>query len=361
MSLRFGSLGEARSGRVLRSRYGGCRGRRSDCKGSAANVKAYLFDRREGEEVESWAESFRALNKSQVLWLDLTDSSEGERREVSEVVGIGIEDRSRRGDSMKTPRLMQQDGYLHVSAVAVSDEERDSAHEAVVVDCFVGPNWVITVQDAGVAALDDFREIVCGDGEIGILDAPSFLSALLEWVVTSYLRAFDQIEATLEEFDVNALASPTNDPDARIRVLVEARSRVGRLRRALAPHREVFAALSHSEFDPISTEGSADRFAELTLRVDTALASARDAKDGIASSFDVLIVRTEHRTSEIIKVLTIVSILLLPGALLAGVAGMNVNFNAHAFVASAVFWVVVTAIMLIALSTLAFARLRRWI
>jgi magnesium transporter len=140
-----------------------------------------------------------------------------------------------------------------------------------------------------------------------------------------------------------------------------ARRRVGRLRRTLAPHREVFTALSHSEFDPLSSDGSAQRFVALTARVDAALASARDVRDGIASSFDVLIVRTEYRTNEIVKVLTLASILLLPGALLAGVAGMNVNFNPHVFVHSTLFWVVVTAIILIALATLALARLKRWI
>jgi Mg2+ and Co2+ transporter CorA len=123
----------------------------------------------------------------------------------------------------------------------------------------------------------------------------------------------------------------------------------------------VFSALGHSEFDPLSSEGSAERFVELTSRIDAALAAARDTRDGIASSFDVLIVRTEHRTNEIIKVLTLASILLLPGALLAGVAGMNVNFNLQTFEHSALFWVVVVAIVLIAMATLAFARLRRWI
>ncbi len=323
-------------------------------------MKAFLFDNRRGDAVESWAESFRALDESQVLWLDLTDSTEDEQHAVFEATGIDRDGPLCGGDVDKKPRLKQQDGYLHVRVVAVSGKERDS-NESVVIDCFVGANWIVTVQAAGVEALDDFQEIAVGEGEIGILDAPSFLSALLEWVVTSYLRAFDEIEATLEEFDVDALTSPSSNPDEQIKVLVQARSRVGRLRRELAPHRELFAALSHSEFDAISTEGSAARFAELTARVDTALASARDAKDGIASSFDVLIVRTEHRTNEIIKVLTIVSILLLPGALLAGVAGMNVNFNAHAFVTSPVFWTVVSTIALISLATLALIRFRRWI
>jgi magnesium transporter len=322
-------------------------------------LTAYLFDRKSGAEVEGWKDSFRALSKDEVFWVDLAATSEGEIREASDVFGFRAG--SKLAVSQRKASLTQEDGYLVVTVVAVSDEEPDIENEHVVLDCFVGPNWLLTAHQADIAVINEFREAASGDGELGTLDAPSFLANLLEWVVGSYLRAFDEIEAELEQFDIEALSSPSRDPETQIRLLTEARQRVGSLRRSLAPHREVFAALSHSEFDLLSSETSSQRFAELNIRLDSALASARDVKDAIASSFDVLIVRTEHRTNEIVKILTIVSILLLPGALLAGVAGMNVNLNADAFFDSGLFWLVVVAIVLIAFSTLGLARQRRWL
>jgi magnesium transporter len=323
-------------------------------------VTAYLFDREKGEEIESWVDSAGHLSKNQVLWLDVTDPSDEDESELRRVLGVR-DDGLRLGDAEAGAALDQQEGYLRVTAIAVSDAENDPGRETIAVDCFVGPNWVLTAHGADIEVIDDFRRRVGGEGEIGMLDAPSFLSTLLEWVVTSYLRAFDEIEATLEQFDIKALKNPSRDPEEQIGVLVETRRRVGHLRRALAPHREIFAALSHSEFDPISSEVSAERFDALTAKVDSALATARDAKDGIASSFDVLIVRTEHRTNEIMKVLTLASILLLPGALIAGVAGMNVNIGGHVFAHSPLLWGVLIAIAFIAAATLALARLRRWI
>jgi magnesium transporter len=324
-------------------------------------MTAHLFDRREGRGVDDWAESLRHLDKNQVLWLDLTDASEQETAEVVEALDLGEAGGLRLGDPDAKPGIEQHEGHLRVTAVAVSDAERDPERERIVVDCLLGSNWVLTAHSAEVTVLDDFRAVAEGKGQLGLLDAPSFLATLLEWVVTSYLHAFDEIEQTLDAFDVKALGQPVGNPEDEIRLLGDARRRVGRLRRTLAPHRDVFAALSHSEFDPLSSERSAERFVALTARVDAALASARDARDGIASSFDVLIVRTEYRTNEIMKVLTLASILLLPGALLAGVAGMNVNFTTDTFAHSMLFWVVVAAIILIAMATLVFARLRRWI
>ena len=324
-------------------------------------VSAYLFDRRQSERVEDWAGAFHALSKNQILWIDIVDASKDETVDVLDALDLGAAAELKLGDPERRPSVEQFERHLRVTAVAVSDTERDPARERIVVDCFLGSNWILTVHGADIAALDDFRGVAEGKGEVGLLDAPSFLTTLSEWVITSYLRAFDEIEETLDEIDVEAIAHLSKDLDEQLELLGDARRRVGRLRRTLAPHREVFATLSHSEFHPLSSEASAKRFVALTARVDAALASARDVRDGIASSFDVLIVGTGHRTNEIVKILTLASILLLPGALLAGMAGMNVNISAYTFAHSPLFWVVVTAIILIAIATLALARLRQWI
>ncbi|HEU5212908.1 MAG TPA: CorA family divalent cation transporter [Gaiellaceae bacterium] len=322
-------------------------------------LTAYLFDRSEGRRVEAWPEALRDLSKNQVLWVDLVAASPGEEPAVREV--FGLEDGSSAPGSLRKAGVDQHPGYLAVTAIAVSDEEEDAEREMVVVDCFVGPNWVLTVHEAEIAVIEDFKGLASGEGELGDLDAPSFLSALLEWVIGSYMHAFDEIETRLEEFDIEVLSSASRETDAQIETLIAARRRVGRLRRSLSPHRDVFTALGHTEFDPLSSESSSERFVELTARLDAALASAREVKDAIASSFDVLIVRTEHRTNEIVKVLTLASILLLPGTLIAGVLGMNINFSASAFVTSAVFWTGVVGIVAVASATFGFARARRWI
>ena len=229
----------------------------------------------------------------------MVDASKDEIVDVLDALDLGAATELKLGDPERRPCVEQFERHLRVTAVAVSETERDPARERIVIDCFLGSNWILTIHGADIAALDDFRGVAEGKGEVGLLDAPSFLTRLSEWVITSYLRAFDEIEETLDEIDVEAIAHASKDLEEQLEVLGEARRRVGRLRRTLAPHREVFATLSHSEFDSLSSEASAERFLALTARVDAALASARDVRDGIASSFDVLIVGTEHRTSEI--------------------------------------------------------------
>ena len=59
------------------------------------------------------------------------------------------------------------------------------------------------------------------------------------------------------------------------------------------------------------------------------------------------------------KVLTLASVILLPGALLAGVMGMN--FKVGFFDDPRMFWVVLAVIVGFAPLTIGIAKLRRWI
>jgi magnesium transporter len=178
-------------------------------------------------------------------------------------------------------------------------------------------------------------------------------------VLNSYLEAFEEIEVALEEFDTRAMAGSMDKTDSELARLVDLRHEVGRLRRALTSHREVLLALTKPELGGVKTEDRQERFEKLRSQLEDVVESARDSRDSVVGSFDVLIARAEQRTNEIVKVLTLASILLLPGALIAGVLGMNfrVGLFSHAWL----FWVVLAGIAALAVATLAAARARDWI
>ena len=243
---------------------------------------------------------------------------------------------------------------MHVT-VHAPDVESDALIE---VECLVGANWVVTAHAGPVPVLHDFAELATGSGATGELDGPSFLAALLEWVLNAYAEAFERLEQELEAFDERAMQGRRR-PEDEIDQLVELRKRAGRLRRSLAEHRTPLLALTHPELEALGDESSARRFAVLLDRFEATVQSARDARESIVSSFDVLIARTGHRTNEIMKILTLASVILLPGALIAGVMGMN--FKVGIFDHPGVFWVVVGAIVALAGVTLVVARTRDWI
>ncbi len=118
-------------------------------------------------------------------------------------------------------------------------------------------------------------------------------------------------------------------------------------------------ALAHPELEALGDEDSARRFELLVDRYEQTLEGARDVRESIYGSFDVLIARTGHRTNEIVKVLTLASVIFLPGALIAGIMGMN--FKPSLFNHPMLFWVTIAVIISIAVVTIVAAKKRDWI
>jgi magnesium transporter len=320
-------------------------------------LRASLFGPRVSETIEGWPAPLDELGDDELLWLDLTDRDDDELSELAEYLQLPAEFELRSASEHGSARLVNAGSLLQLTVYAVCGSPE--APRLAEIVCLAGPNWVVTIQAEEVETIEEFRKHATGAGELGSLDAPAFVAMLLEWVVTGYVRAFEQIEADLEELDADAMARPPADAQAALGRLVRLRRTIGELRRALAPHRELVSALAHPELDALSTEESARRFGRLEQRVEAALATARDAKDSIIGSFDVIIARTEFRTNEIVKVLTIVTVMLLPASVLGGIMGMN--FQAGLFDHAWLFWVVIGAMVAIAVSLGLAARRRRWI
>ena len=87
--------------------------------------------------------------------------------------------------------------------------------------------------------------------------------------------------------------------------------------------------------------------------------AAREAKESTRGSFDLLVARIGQRTNDIVKLLTLVTVILLPASVLAGIMGMN--FKVGLFDQTWVFWAVIGTMLSIAVLVLSVARNRHWI
>lgn len=316
--------------------------------------QAILFEGQQTEVLTDLSARPRRLGGSKLLWVDLDGTGDDQVGKVVESFDLERETH----EFLTTPRdhagFKDYGRYLHLTTYAPRDDDQGRLH---ALECVVGPHWVITAHDLPIPVLDDFAARVSGSGDTGSLDGPGFLAALLEWVLGSYTRAFEQIEQDLEDFDVQAMRGQGSDDD--IETLVHMRRQIGVLRRALAAHRFALVALTHPELEALGDNSSGERFTTLYKRFEATVQEARDGRESVVGSFDVLIARAGHRTNRIMKVLTLVSVILLPGTLVAGVMGMN--FRVGLFEREWLFWVILAGMAAMAPLAVAVARSRKWI
>jgi magnesium transporter len=276
---------------------------------------------------------------------------------VQEALELSDEQARRLYEPPRRASLVDAGEHMHVTLYVASGEGRDPVLRPL--ECVLGRNWVVTAHEAEIKVLEEFRERAEGGGQVGALDSPSFVAAVVDWVVTSYFRAFEEVESELEELDSKVMSDIPMSVSDDLARLVELRRSIGTLRRALSPHREVIVALAHPELDLLSTETSAERFAAIEGRVTQAADAAREAKDSTRGSFDLLVARIGQRTNDIMKLLTLATVILLPATVLAGIMGMN--FQLGLFDMVWMFWAVIAAMLGIAVLVLSVARHRRWI
>jgi magnesium transporter len=317
----------------------------------------FVFDEQESRRGEDLSEALKGLQDGAMVWIALRDPTEAEVEAVQEALGLADEQAKRLLEQPSQASLVDHGEHLHVTLYVAGSEEGEPVLRPL--ECVLGPNWVVTAHEAEIEVLEEFRKHAEGGSQVGSLDSPSFVAAAVEWVVTSYFRAFEAIEQELEELDSKVMSEIPKNVSEDLARLVELRRAIGTLRRALSPHREVIVALAHPELDQLSTEASAERFEAIERRLTQAVDAAREAKESTRGSFDLLVARLGQRTNDIMKVLTLVTVILLPSTVLAGVMGMN--FRVGLFDLVWMFWAVIAAMLGIAVLVLSVARSQRWI
>lgn len=320
-------------------------------------LTAFRFDARGSEEIDDWGAAVDKIADDELLWLAIKDATEEDVSAVREALDLREEDARRLLKPPSRPSLTDAGERLYVTLCAASGES--DTFDLTPIECALGPNWVITAHRDRIEVLEEFRERAEGGGQIGVLDAPSFVAQIFEWVIASYFRAFESVESELEELDAKVMSEAPKSAHDDLARLVDLRRSIGTLRRALLQHREVVVALAHPAFDALSTEASARRFAALETRVTQALDAARDTKESTFGTFDLIDARIGQRTNDVMKILTLVTVILLPATVLAGIMGMN--FQVSLFKTAWLFWVVLAAMGAIAISVMSLARARRWI
>jgi magnesium transporter len=290
----------------------------------------------------------------QMLWIDVDWGSTEQLQGLWDQ--IGIRDQIGSFDTTRErPQVVHHNGLLQLNVFALRD---DSELDPIALLCLVGTNWIVTVHDGELDLVDKFNKPFHGETNLGALDGPTFLSLVLDWQVTGYFKAIETLQADIDRLD-EELLQHSPDQDALLDRLLGLRRRVRRLRQTLAPHRDVLGLLSHPESDAAVGSAAAPNYQRTSERLERALDSVDTAREMIVGSFDIFMSRTAQATNDLIKRLTIVSVLLLPAVVIAGIMGMN--FKVAIFDWPWMFWVTLGLMALLAAATLIVARRRNWI
>lgn len=326
--------------------------------GAGASARIRLFDADHTDRLLEFDDAI-ALEPGprQLLWLDLLGDVDPARRSaIGRRFKLDPEVEHAIGSPTSEPHLAIHGQSFHLRVVA---EPASRQGERVRwLDVVAAPNVVITQHADRLELLRAFDARISSDAKVGQLDSSALVVSLLDDVVTSYFAAVDAIEDEVDVIDARALGRERFDD--LFGQLVQVRQRIGRLRRLLATHRAAFGSIGRRDFAQVVGAHDGDALAAVAARFEAVLAAVEATRDVVLGSFDVLMTRTAQRTNDVMRLLTVATVLALPATVVAGFLGMNVA-TPLPDQASWPFWAVIGGILVVEAAILIVARQRRWI
>jgi len=276
---------------------------------------------------------------------------------VAERLELSAGDRRRIEADTGRAGLTQGAARLQLTIEALEREDPEATESRLIrreVDLLAVPGMVVSVHRGTVLAIDRFIESLEDETLLGALEAGDLLSALVDEVIDGYYHLAEELDRDIDLLDERALrGEPGDDVLAEI---VAIRRRIGFIRRTLAPHRTALSALARPEME--IDDGLGRQWPGLTDRIDAALTNVEALRDALLGTYDIYMGRVSQRANDVMKTLTLISAVLLPSVVLAGVMGMN--FKLPFFDESGNFFLIVGAMAVFAVVLLGIARLRRW-
>jgi magnesium transporter len=227
------------------------------------------------------------------------------------------------------------------------------------VDIFVGASYLITVHGGNLRPLTRlFKQ--CAEeatARANYMDrsAGYLLYTLVDKLVDYCFPILNKIDQNIEQIEDEIFEEKVRSTVQEISVV---RRDVISFRRIVKPLVPVINSLERKN-RPFLNEDMEEYFGDIADHLSKIWDTLEDYKEVIEGLSDTINSLTNNRTNEIIKVLTIISVILLPLTLITGIYGMNVDLPVQG--QPLAFWFVVLSMVVVIVGMLGFFKWQKWI
>src|SRR5918995_2228217 len=253
------------------------------------------------------------------------------------------------------PKLDEYDDYLFIVLHFPAYDKKVSRLNAAELDLFVGPDYLITIQNEPLQAVEYLFERCRASEELRdsvFSKGPGFLLYKIvdDCVDASFpmLRKMGNKLERIEEdiFEEGGSAEVVRD-------ISNVKQEIINFRKIVRPQRSAFRDLERNKARYIAEDLDIyfDDINDASERVWDMLENYKEVVEGLESTNESAIA---HRTNETFRVLTAISLIFLPLTLIASFFGMNVHlpFEESPYA----FWIIIAVMLAIVIGVAAFFR-----
>jgi len=285
-------------------------------------IKTMLHNIKTGET--RWGDEglFAEWNNNPDLWIwaDFDNANlENEKQlfvETFKLHPLAISDAQRQ---RHPPKLEVFDDYFFLLMQGLDANTTDIDFGTIQIAFFVGDRFLLTRRNVESVSVDTVWADA-DNGNIKLSRGPVYVAyRILRRITDRYTKVVEDLEQKLEDIEREMFENPRDD---LLESLIAYGRNLKRLKRIFNYHQGSFSRLSRREH-PFIGKQERHEFNDVfehTERLASLTSLYKELADDLMNGY---ISVTSHRLNQIMKVLTVVTVILLPLTVLAGIYGMN--------------------------------------
>jgi magnesium transporter len=257
------------------------------------------------------------------------------------------------------PKLDVYDDYLFlVVHFPRFDKETGRLHPAEL-DVFIGPDYVVTLPEEPIVPLPAMWERVREQPEVreALFAGGSgrLLYEILDRCVDACFPMLGQLGRKLRRLEDDIFQGRSREI---VREISNTKQEIINFRAMIRPQRAVFRALERAKQGHFGEELDVyfDDLTDASERIWDVLENFKEIVEALESSNESVL---SHGVNDTLRLLTALSVILLPQTLITGLFGMNVLFPGEG--SEAAFWWISGTMLAITVALVAFFRRRGWL
>ena len=315
--------------------------------------------RARGEVVAPAAPQLSELSANGLTWINLSSPDlEGSEALAERFTWhpLDIEDvLSKR----QRPKIDEYADYLFVVLHFPVYDKAVQRLNAAELDVFLGPGYLVTLPNVELLPVTRLFQRCTDDEELreDLFSKGSgyLLYHALDDLFDYCFPILDKIGHKLDTVEDEMFEGRAEEV---VRDISNVKQEIISYRKIIKPERSTLRVLERrtKPFLPEELDVYFDDIVDSAERIWDLLDNYKEVVEGLESTNESVI---SHRQNEVLRLLTVFSVIILPLTLISGVFGMNVHFPGEGTVAA--FWVVAGVMLAVMAGMIGFFRYKRWL
>lgn len=265
-------------------------------------------------------------DQTNVVWVDLQGESADCIADAKDVLlnvfqfhPLTVEDCI---ETRNQPKVEGFDNYLYFIVHGIKAGETHPANFVTKeLDGYLGSNFVVTFHALRFKSVKIVKQHLRGSTFICQRGAAYLLHHILDELIDLYMPIVDDFDVEINSLEERVLDMKRGS-NAILGEIMDLRRSVARLKRISSRQLEVLYRMSHGEFPQIPTP-VIPFFRDVHDHLLRISDLAEGYRDLVGSLFDIHFAVVANRTNDVMKAIAVLSAILLPLTLIAGIYGMN--------------------------------------